>query len=171
MTVSTRCIDQASCYFIDMIPISRSYSTLYDPPQRSRLAKWRQRGSKSIYAKEDLDKRRLHARITITMKSKCLQTRPFQDEWKVANHADEKPCVNLAAFGEDLRGLITSQGYIGSSLLKRVSYQTCGRRIHLCHSDFNLGPSSCHYVAIQIFFCASWLSVLASFTAAAAAVW
>ena len=39
--------------------------------------------------------------------------------------------------------------------MKRVSYQTCGRRIHLCHSDFNLGPSSCHYVAMKIFFFAS----------------
>ena len=26
------------------------------------------------------------------------------------NHADEKPCVNVIAVGEDLRGLIVSQG-------------------------------------------------------------
>ena len=102
--------------------------------------------------------------MTIAMKSTCGGVLPFKDEWKVANHADEKPCVNLAAFGEDLRGLIKSQGYIGSSPFKRVSYQTCGRRTHMCHSDFNLGPSSCHYVAIQIFFLASGLSVRASFT-------
>ena len=68
------------------------------------------------------------------------------------NHADEKPCVNLIALGEDLRGLITSQGYIGSSPFKRLSYQTCGRRTHLCHFHFNLGPSWLHYVAINIFF-------------------
>merc|ERR1712023_609581 len=49
------------------------------------------------------------------MKSKCLQTRPFQDEWKVANHADEKPCVNFTDLKVKLRGLIASQGYIGSS--------------------------------------------------------
>ena len=71
------------------------------------------------------------------------------------SHADENPCVNLTSLGEDLRGLITSQGYIGSSPFNRVSYQTCGRRIHLRHhSDFNLGSSSCHYVAMKIFFAA-----------------
>ena len=97
------------------------------------------------------------------------------------NHADENPCVNLTSVGEDLRGLITSQGYIGSSPFKRVSYQTCGLRIHLCHSDFNLGPSSCHYVAMKIFFAAlglrPWVTSTAAVvdhteqTAAAALVW
>ena len=61
----------------------------------------------------------------ISLEYRCAN--PFIDEWKVANHADEKPCVNLIALGEDLRGLITSQGYIGSSPFKRLSYQTCGR--------------------------------------------
>ena len=93
--------------------------------------------------------------MTIAMKSTCGGVLPFKDEWKVANHADEKPCVNLAAFGEDLWGLIKSHGYIGSSPFKRVSYQTCGRKTHMSHSDFNLGLSSCHYVAMKIFFVAS----------------
>ena len=66
-----------SMVFHDMIPISWSYSMLSDPPQRSRLVKWRQRGSKSIYAKEDLEKRRLNVRIIVTMKSKCGCTKPF----------------------------------------------------------------------------------------------
>ena len=79
-------------------------------------------------------------------------TNPFQGKRKVANHEDEKSCVNFTDLEVDLRGLITSQGYIGSSPFNRVSYQTCERRIHLCHSDFNLGSSSCHYVAMKIFF-------------------
>ena len=91
-------------------------------------------------------------------------TNPFQDKRKVANHEDEKSCVNFTDLEVDLRGLITSQGYIRSSPFKRVSYQTCGRRIHLCHSDFNLGPSSCHDVAMKTFFLrpglASWLASL-----------
>ena len=150
-----------------MAPISWSYSMLSDPPQRSRLVKWRQRGSRSIYAKEDLEKRRLNVRIIVTMKSKCGCSKAFQDECKVVNHADEKPCVNLIALGEDLRGLIMSQGYIGSSPFKRLSYQTCGRRTHLCHFHFNLGPSWLHYVAIKIFFCALGLRPWVTFTAAA----
>ena len=95
-------------------------------------------------------------------------TNPFQDKRKVANHEDEKSCVNFTDLEVDLRGLITSQGYIGSSPFKRVSYQTCGRRIHLCLSDFNLGPSSCHYVAMKIFFAALGLRPWVTSTAAAA---
>ena len=125
---------------------------LSDPPQRSRLVKWRQRRLKSMYTKEFLERRRLCVRITTTMKSKCGCANPFQGKRKVANHEDETSCVNFTDLEVDLRGLITSQGYIGSSPFNRVSYQICGRRIHLCHSDFNLGPSSCHYVAMKIFF-------------------
>ena len=85
----------------------------------------------------------------ISLEYRC--TNPFQGKRKVANHEDETSCVNFTDLEVDLRGLITSQGYIGSSPFNRVSYQTCGRRIHLCHSDFNLGSSSCHYVAMKIF--------------------
>ena len=88
----------------------------------------------------------------ISLEYRC--TNPFQGKRKVANHEDEKSCVNFTDLEVDLRGLITSQGYIGSSPFDRVSYQTCERRIHLCHSDFNLGSSSCHYVAMKIFFAA-----------------
>ena len=116
-----------------MISISWSYSMLSDPPQRSILVKWRQRGSKSIYAKEDLKKRWLYAWIAIAMKSKCGCAKPLWNERKVVNHADEKHCVNLTSLGKNLRGLITSQGYIGSNPFKQVSYQTCGEKIHLCH--------------------------------------
>ena len=94
----------------------------------------------------------------ISLEYRC--TNPFQGKRKVANHEDEKSCVNFTDLEVDLRGLITSQGYIGSSPFKRVSYQTCGRRIHLCHSDFNLGSSSCHYVAMKIFFAALGLRPL-----------
>ena len=90
----------------------------------------------------------------ISLEYRC--TNPFQGKRKVANHEDEKSCVNFTDLEVDLRGLITSQGYIGSSPFKRVSYQTCGRRIHLCHSDFNLGPSSWGYR----FFFVTWLRYL-----------
>ena len=99
----------------------------------------------------------------ISLEYRC--TNPFQGKRKVANHEDEKSCVNFTDLEVDLRGLIASQGYIGSSPFNRVSYQTCGRRIHLCHSDFNLGSSSCHNVAMKIFFLASGISVRDMFTA------
>ena len=51
--------------------------SLSDPSERPRLAKQRQRGLTSIHAKEDMLKRRLHARMTIAMKSKCGCTNPF----------------------------------------------------------------------------------------------
>ena len=81
-------------------------------------------------------------------------TNPFQDKRKVANHEDEKSCVNFTDLEVDLQRPIEIQGNLGESPFKRLYYQTCGWCSCLCHSDFNLGPSSCHYVAMKIFFAA-----------------
>ena len=68
-------------------------------------------------------------------------TNPFQDKRKVANHEDEKPCVNFTDLEVDLQRPIEIQGNLGESPFKRLYYQTCGWRSRLRHSDLNLGPS------------------------------
>ena len=93
-------------------------------------------------------------------------TNPFQGKRKVANHEDEKSCVNFTDLEVDLQRPIEIQGNLGESPFKRLYYQTCGWCSCLCHSDFNLGPSSCHYVAINIFFFALGLRPWVTFTAA-----
>ena len=90
-------------------------------------------------------------------------TNPFQDKRKVANHEDEKSSVSFTDLEVDLQRPIEIQGNLGESPFKRLYYQTCGWCSCLCHSDFNLGPSSCHYVAMKIFFAAlglRWLRPL-----------
>ena len=69
--VSKRRVDDASWRFIDIAPISWGYLTLSDPSQPSRSPKRRRRESTNIWTKEDMEKRKLHARITIAIKSKC----------------------------------------------------------------------------------------------------
>ena len=93
-------------------------------------------------------------------------TNPFQDKRKVANHEDEKSCVNFTDLEVDLQRPIEIQGNLGESPFKRLYYQTCGWCSCLCHSDFNLGPSWLHYVAMKIFFCEVGLRGWVTFTAA-----
>ena len=94
----------------------------------------------------------------ISLEYRC--TNPFQGKRKVANHEDEKSCVNFTDLEVDLQRPIEIQGNLGESPFKRLYYQTCGWCSCLCHSDFNLGPSSCHYDGDEDFFCRPWVTPL-----------